>query len=646
MTVYGGFAASTLGMLSQSHALDTIGNNIANINTGGFRATETRFATVLSDTVGGINSLQSDLGGVRPLDINRIDQQGRLISSQNPLDVAISGQGFFVLNTQLNGSGETLYTRDGAFNIGNGPLTTATADDGSTLSVHEGYLVDKNGYFVQGWTAAADGTFPTSGSLSSLRIDQFAFATTGVATTSAELSLNLPAGALAGDTETFSFVAYDSAFNPQDVTLTFTKGTPVNTWTMTATTSQTPVAQVDTVTIGGTVEAGDQYSVTVNGNAVVYTATGAEADINAIRDNLAAAINANVGVNATVTAAAGAGVGVLTVTANTAGTPFTASAAAVDNGVNIAQVDTVTIGGTVEAGDTYSVTVNGNVVTYVVTGGEANLAAVRSAFRAAINADPTVGPLVTATDAAAAGELTLTAATAGTPFTATAGFTDAGGTPDNSASSVNTVANATAAADNTAGLVTTTANVISTTTTAPTTITFDGFGQVATPSPAAINMALTFAATPASTATIALDISKVVQFDGAFTPLSFTANGFGRSNLRSINFDATGQVVANFTNGTFRPVYKLSLGNFSNPNALERRNGNTFAPTETSGTATVSAAGNNGFALFTPNAHEVSNVELTDEFSKMILTQNAYNTSATVFRTVDELLATARDLKR
>ncbi|MEE8284066.1 MAG: flagellar basal body protein, partial [Alphaproteobacteria bacterium] len=81
MPVYGAFATSTLAMLSQAHALGTIGNNIANLTTGGFKATDTRFATVLGDTL--FN--QSDLGGVTPKDFNRIDQQGTVVSSSSSL---------------------------------------------------------------------------------------------------------------------------------------------------------------------------------------------------------------------------------------------------------------------------------------------------------------------------------------------------------------------------------------------------------------------------------------------------------------------------------------------------------------------------------------------------------------------------------
>ena len=102
-------------------------------------------------------------------------------------------------------------------------------------------------------------------------------------------------------------------------------------------------------------------------------------------------------------------------------------------GFNSGGLPQVTIAGTVEAGDTYSVTINGTKVTYTVTGGEANLAAVRTGLVAAINANGTVNTVVTATAGTNAGELTITADTAGGTFTTTASAVNNGVTADNSA---------------------------------------------------------------------------------------------------------------------------------------------------------------------------------------------------------------------
>ena len=142
MAVYGAYVSSTLGMMSQSHSLNTISSNLANINTGGYKANETRFSTVLSESL----FKQSDLGGVRVKDTQLIDKQGNLIVSDRALDVAISGKGFFILKSKLTG-GENFYGRDGSFSLATPGLTgTTTADDGTVLTIKQGFLVDKNGF--------------------------------------------------------------------------------------------------------------------------------------------------------------------------------------------------------------------------------------------------------------------------------------------------------------------------------------------------------------------------------------------------------------------------------------------------------------------------------------------------------------------
>jgi len=65
-----------------------------------------------------------------------------------------------------------------------------------------------------------------------------------------------------------------------------------------------------------------------------------------------------------------------------------------------------------------------------------------------------------------------------------------------------------------------------------------------------------------------------------------------------------------------------------------------------SGNVTVVAAGVSGFATFNPNARELSNADIGEEFTEMIKTQTVYTMNTTVFRTVDEMTEVARDLKR
>jgi len=753
MPVYSAFSVPTLGMLSQSSAMNNIGNNIANMTTGGYKRTDTSFSTLVSKNL----FEQSDLGGVKPRNQQRIDQQGALHSSASDLDLAINGKGMFIFNTQFSG-GDTVYGRDGAFAMRTVNDISVTGNGGATVTTKDGYLVDKNGYFLQGYTSdPATGLF-TSSTLSPLRVDQYAFSSVGLETTNAALQVNLPASDLpgttqadkiviggtieagdiysvtvngttvsyttngaeaslnvirnalvaavnadptisasatasnsptdntliingktigatlttgsaavngggtndntstlsaaqiptAGTTHTYNAEVIDSNFNPRSARLNFKKES-TNTWSMTSTVNNTLVQQVDTVTVAGTVEAGDTYSITANGQTVNYTVTGLEPNIDAVRDALVSAFNADPAASTAATAAAST-TGKITLTANTAGATLTSSVNASNGAVAAAQVDTITVAGSIEAGDKYNVTVNGNPFTYTTTGAEGTLAGLRTAIRTAINLDGTIGPLVTASDGAAPGEIKLTAPTPGTPFTATVSATNvAAGTADNTAAIATTTANVTSTADNAATVTTTTANVSPTVTADVATLQFDANGALISPTSGLVTVAVTFPADgtfPAGTSTVTLDISKFSQFAGDYLPGNYSKNGFAKANLTGISFDGNGQVIGKFDNSTFRAIYKLPLAEFTNINGLHGINGNVYKATQESGAARVVTVDDTGYASFLPNTYELSNVDLAGEFSRMIMTQTAYNSSSTVFKTVDEMVKAAGEMKR
>jgi len=636
MAIYGAFSTSVLGMMSQAAALQNIGTNVANVNTGGFKRIDTSFSTVLS------NSMQnlSDIGGVRPSNTSTITQQGAMVTSSSATDVAIAGKGFFVLNSQQDGSGQQLFTRDGSLEVATVNDISVAGVGGTNVTTKDGYLVDKNGYFVQGWPYT-NGTVTTSGTPQSLRVDQYAFLGQFEATTTATLGMNLPANDAIGTVRRYDISLTDSAGVSQTDQLSFTK-TGVNAWSVTSTTSQAPVAQVDTVTLGGTVgEVGDVYNITVNGVTKSYTTIGTEANIDVIRDALISSINSDTNINSAVTAAAGAS-GEITITSDTAGTVITTTASATQGPASVAQVDNVTLTGGIVAGDTYSVSVNGTAFT-ATAGGASTLTTLRDDLIAQINADPTASALVTAAPGGA-GQLVITADTAGTPITLTTATTDAGGAPANAIVATNVTANVTAVADNTATKATTTANVTSTVTSAATALTFNPNGQITTPT--SLNLALTFAS--GSTSAITLDISSMSQYASSGDDLNvkYSKDGFASANMRSFSFDEGGNVIGVFEDDTYRTIYKLGLGVFANPDGLDAKNGNVYAISPESGDVTITTADSNGYASFAPNTRELSNVDIAAEFTKMMTTQTAYNASSTVFKTADEMTTVARDLKR
>ena len=774
---YNLFQPATLGMKTQAHALTTIGNNVANVNTGGYKRTDTRFETMISQTL----SNQTDLGGIKPKDFQRIDNQGFLSASARDLDLAISGDGFFYVSPTITVSDEILFTRNGSFEVGlaDAQTTTVTREDGTSMTVNNGYLMDRNGYFVLGEAVnATDGTFST-GSMEPIRIDEWAYINTNTPTSTASIGLNLPTtnekisdhlgtvlSALSGTNNdnllTYDIEIIDSNGAKKSTQLNFTNQSN-NVWQVSATTDRNSSPQADTINFGGTAEANDTYAVTVNiggtATTVNYTSTGTEGGLSGIRDAIVTAINADATIAASVTAAAGKNNGEIALTANAAGTSFTTSASATDG--SIAQKDTISIAGTVEAGDVYEFTlastdnnISTQTISYTVTGAEGSLSAIRdnivAAFEANGPANATVtaaagpaavrqkdtisiagtveagdvyeftlacydgttqtisytvtgaegslfairnnivtafqanGPAnltVTAAAGAAAGEFTLNARTAGKAFTATASTPTTGTTVDNTATVANTTANVTggdftltartagkaftatastpttgATVDNTATVANTTANVTGTADNTATvsantshqtslvqTLNFDGNGRVTGTAPVTMNFSLTFA--DAATSTFALNVDNMTQFGSGFLAENYSHNGLASAHMRSVNFDDTGRVIGSFTDGTTRAIYKLPLAIFQNPNQLEMLNGMVFKETSNSGSPEEIFADTSQRATFVPLAFEISNVDLTTEFTRMIMVQKAYNSSATVFRTVDEMVQTGRDLK-
>jgi flagellar hook protein FlgE len=173
------------------------------------------------------------------------------------------------------------------------------------------------------------------------------------------------------------------------------------------------------------------------------------------------------------------------------------------------------------------------------------------------------------------------------------------------------------------------------------TLIFSSLGELQSPTD------LTFDATwdDGSTSSFTLDINGMTQFDGDFTPFRTSQDGYGRASITDIGFDSAGHVVGTFSDGTQRAIYKVPLYDFTNPNGLEALNGMLFRETEASGAAVDFFADESSKAAFQPNAHELSNVDIAQEFTLMIQTQTAYNMNATTFKTIDEMTTVARDLK-
>jgi flagellar basal-body rod protein FlgG len=128
------------GMMAQQLQVEVISNNIANMTTSGFKRRRPEFQDLLYQNQRRIGAASSDAGtivptgvqiglGVKPAAVYPINSQGNMTSTENPLDLAIQGEGYFIVERP---SGELAYTRDGSFQLGpDGLLVTA---EGYTVS--------------------------------------------------------------------------------------------------------------------------------------------------------------------------------------------------------------------------------------------------------------------------------------------------------------------------------------------------------------------------------------------------------------------------------------------------------------------------------------------------------------------------------
>ncbi len=180
----------------------------------------------------------------------------------------------------------------------------------------------------------------------------------------------------------------------------------------------------------------------------------------------------------------------------------------------------------------------------------------------------------------------------------------------------------------------------------PPQVKFDGTGNLIEPPSGKLILSI---ADPAGNQLITLDISKTKQFNdnGDLTVYDMTQDGYATGRLKATYFNEDGVLVGDYTNGTSRALFKLPLATFAAQNNLEAKSGNYFEQTTDAGQRRLLGLESvQGLAQIVSGMLETSNVDLADQFSKMIITQRAYSSSATVLRTADEMMQQTRDLKQ
>lgn len=226
MSLFGAMNTAVSGLNAQSNAFGNISDNVANSQTTGFKRVDTNFVDFLTTSTASNN----DPGAVvaRPDYVNNV--QGTMTQTDNPLGLAIAGQGFFSVSRENGQVGNAttfnpqgFYTRAGDFQLNK-----------------SGYMVNSAGEFLNGWSVDPNTRLVDRNNVAPIQVSQTVF--DPVATSTVTLSANLPATPAAGVPISSQIDVFDALGNSQTLKLDWTQtvpGTP-NDWTVTITSTTGP----------------------------------------------------------------------------------------------------------------------------------------------------------------------------------------------------------------------------------------------------------------------------------------------------------------------------------------------------------------------------------------------------------------------
>jgi flagellar hook protein FlgE len=614
MGIFDALNTSVSGLQAQSFALQNISGNIANSSTVGFKGINTSFKDLVPDALA---ADKQPAGGVIASSQQTITTQGTISNSTIATNIAINGDGFFnvqkptgITDNVPTFNGVTDYTRRGDFQLN-----------------ANGNLVNGAGYFLLGVNVDPKTGNPL-GSVPSVLKFQNNF-TPAQATTSIQYAANLPTTpqTVASPSASPGTITAAGGLNPSDFLplhnplvigtpaplintpvvatagLNSQAGSPINANTLLA----TGAAGTNSLTTG--FAAGE--SITVDGTVINIVASGATGnDIN-VTDNIGALLSKiqNItGAPATVSAA-----GVITLNTGTAqNLTITAAggaaptAAAAFNAFNLPALPISVARSPGAAGDAGTgVVIANDVQTFTnesISGGAV------TAFNGA--GTPVNLQLRWAkVDSAALG----------------AGHQDVWNLfYQNSTTATGSQAEWTNVGTN---------------------FTFDANGALVSPTASSITIP-GVSVDGQSLGNLSFNISTgaLTQFastGGTATIGGITQNGFAAGQLQSVAINNSGLVVGTFSNGQNIDLASITLSHFNGTNFLQALDGGAYAATQESGAAIQGASG-----TIAGSSLEGSNADIADEFTKLIVTQQAYSANTKVITTADDIVQSLLNVLR
>jgi len=578
------------GLSTLGNSMTVIGDNIANVNTVGFKSSRVTFQDVLSQTVATVAGTSQVGRGTSLADITASFSQGSFESTESTTDLAIGGEGFFVVRDP-NDAENQYYSRAGEFRFDK-----------------DGNFTNPAGYIVRGWELDAT-TGEDKGSITDIILQSFTSSPsktdriTLITNLDADASSNsadlgaawdgLDSGSeYLGDNEyeyQTTMQVYDSLGSTHDVTIYFDKGT--------ATTYEY------VVTCNPADDNRTGLDVSQNGIGMLGEGTITfSQDSGAISD-----INFTAFDPSNTTTQIGAA---------TKGAGWTGVPDPVSGGTFSSATDSRTY--------TFTVAVGGNA------DGTAKLSWVDDLGNSSADF---AGNIDANTTAQATGDgLGVTVNfSAGTNLVLNDTFTVVCyGDNDvrNTAATLWVPKSEAVTADLSNGYFF---------------VTADFLGGTSTSMDVELNFGSTYNSTTTTWANASL---STTQYSSASTTTFQSSNGYGAGDLQSVTVGTDGAITGQYSNGQVIPLYRVALAKFQNNQALFKVGGNLFQETRLSGDPTTSKAGTNGLGSLSPNSLEQSNVDIANEFVKMITTQRGFQANSKIITVTDQMLQELINIKR
>lgn len=145
---------------------------------------------------------------------------------------------------------------------------------------------------------------------------------------------------------------------------------------------------------------------------------------------------------------------------------------------------------------------------------------------------------------------------------------------------------------------------------------------------------------------ITLDFSKLTQYAKDYTVVPFSENGYAAGNLDDTSVDTSGVITGTYSNGEKMQLAQIATATFANPAGLSKMGSNLFQESNNSGIPDVGKPCQGGRGSIKPESLEMSNVDLSQEFVDMIVTQRGFQANSRIITTSDSMLEELVNLKR